>query len=98
MTTACTTPVATSISRGVRFGLAVPGRSISRATLRAIMPRCTATSSARYKKLIAEIDALRPRLHDLVIAANAAGFMHVDIANASGYTRDRVYKIVKGQS
>jgi len=51
----------------------------------------------RRQRLQAELDEIRPRLADLIRAAHAAGLRQVDIVRATGYTREMVRRIVKGE-
>ena len=50
----------------------------------------------KHQRLRADIDAIRPQLADAIRAAAAAGVPQVEIVKATGYTRDRIRKIVAG--
>ncbi len=47
----------------------------------------------RHQRLRSDLEALRPELADEIRAAYAAGVPQVDIARATGYTRDQVRQI-----
>src|SRR5258705_7163387 len=47
----------------------------------------------RHQRLRADLEALRPELADEIRAAHAAEVPQVEIARATGYTRDQVRQI-----
>lgn len=47
----------------------------------------------RHQKLRADLEELRPRLADHIRGAHDAGMSQVDIAKATGYTRDQIRQI-----
>lgn len=51
----------------------------------------------RRQRLQAELDKIRPQLADLIRAAHAEGLRQVDIVKATGYTREMVRRIVRGE-
>lgn len=48
---------------------------------------------AEMKRIRTREKVIRPELHDLIRAADAAGMPQVDIVDETGYTRDQVRQI-----
>jgi DNA-directed RNA polymerase specialized sigma24 family protein len=47
----------------------------------------------RHKSLRDQLDNLRPELRAAILTAHAAGVRQVEIAKATGYTREAVYRM-----
>lgn len=51
--------------------------------------------SKRYRKLVDDLDAVRPDLQAEVLAALAAGTRQAEVARITGWTRDNIRQLVR---
>lgn len=51
--------------------------------------------SKRYRKLVDDLDAIRPDLQAEALAALGAGVRQAEIARITGWTRDNIRQMVK---
>ena len=52
----------------------------------------------KHQRLRADLEDLRPELLDAIRAAAAEGMRQIEIVKATGYTREMVRRIVRGES